>query len=46
LNKGDIFVYFKKKENIVGTRINPTAKIYIDDIWINPRDYGWEGDTW
>ena len=46
LNKGDIFVYFKKKENITGTRINPTAKIYIDDIWIDPRDYGWEGDTW
>lgn len=40
LNEGDVFVYFRRTDGIVSTRVNPSAYIYIDDIFMNPADYG------
>ena len=40
LNVGDIFIYFRKKDDIVSTRVNPSALVYIDDVFMNPADYG------
>lgn len=40
LNVGDVFVYFRRKDGIVSTRINPSALVYIDDVFMNPADYG------
>ena len=40
LNEGDVFVYFRRTDGIVSTRVNPSALVYIDDVFMNPADYG------